>query len=93
MAARTKRTNLDGKWREKIQTSMLINRLMDNALGRASPEMSPSQVRSAEILLRKSLPDLTTVSLEAGDGNSSGALVITWDRDGKAFDPARDVGR
>ena len=64
MAARTQRTNLDSKWREKIQTSMLINRLMQNALGKLKTEMTPGQVRAAEVLLRKSLPDLsaTTVS-------------------------------
>lgn len=66
MAARTQRTNLDGKWRQKIQTSMLLNRLANNALGKLKAEMTPSQVRSAEILLRKTIPDLSATTI-SGD--------------------------
>jgi len=42
---------------------MLVNRLVDHILGKV--EMSPSQVRSAEILLRKTLPDLTAIDMDA----------------------------
>ena len=47
------------KTRERIQTSMLINRLEDHMLGKV--ELSTTQVRSAEILLKKSLPDLQSI--------------------------------
>ena len=44
--------------REKIRTSVLIDRLMKNA--EADQEfMSANQIRCAEILLKKTLPDLT----------------------------------
>jgi hypothetical protein len=46
----------DGATREKIRASMLINRLQDHVRGKV--QMSPTQVRAAEILLRKVLPDL-----------------------------------
>jgi hypothetical protein len=59
MAARTSKTVLHEKWREKIQGSMILNRLCDHVLGEC--EMSPTQVRAAEILLRKVLPDLSAV--------------------------------
>src|SRR5688500_5697263 len=55
MAAR-KRLRLALKTRERIRTSMLINRLQDHVFGRC--ERTPTQVRSALVVLRKTLPDL-----------------------------------
>lgn len=66
MAVR-KQLSHDTRTREKIQTSQLINRLQDNAFGKI--ELTQSQLKSIEILLRKSLPDLTTVTLEGSDSN------------------------
>ena len=45
------------QWRKKIQTSALINRLQGYAKGEL--EMESAQVKAAEILLRKVLPDQT----------------------------------
>lgn len=47
------------KVRERIKTSVIANRLMKHVLGQL--ELSPTQVRAAEILLRKCLPDLSAV--------------------------------
>lgn len=47
-------------WREKIQASMLVNRLMDHVNGKI--ELSPTQVNSANILLKKVAPDLQSVA-------------------------------
>lgn len=58
MATR-KNLSHDQRTREKIQTSQLINRLMDNANG--AVELTSGQIKSIEILLRKSLPDLSSV--------------------------------
>jgi hypothetical protein len=85
MAARTQRTNLDGKWRDKIQASMLLNRLSDNALGKLKSEMTSSQVKSAEILLRKCLPDLSATTV-SGDPD---APIITEIRE-TIIDPKRN---
>jgi len=52
MAARKHLTH-DQKTREKIQTSQLINRLTDHAL--KNLELSSSQVKAIEILLRKNI--------------------------------------
>lgn len=57
----------DAATREKIQTSQLVNRLMANANG--DIDMSPGQVRSAEILLKKVLPDLASVELTGDEEN------------------------
>jgi hypothetical protein len=63
MAARTRRGAGHLGWdkgvRERIQTSMLLNRLSEHALGNV--EMSATAVRAAEILLSKALPSLSSV--------------------------------
>jgi hypothetical protein len=46
--------------RQRIKTSMLVNRLTDHAAGQC--EMSASQITAALGLLRKSLPDLLGVA-------------------------------
>jgi hypothetical protein len=69
MAARTRKIRHDATTREKIRTSQLINRLTAHALGEADPqsgqpvELSATQVRAIEILLKKSLPDLTATEI------------------------------
>jgi hypothetical protein len=66
MAARTNRVTLNESWRQKIKVSMLINRLQNHADGEV--EMSATQIRAAEILLNKSLPNLSQATLDAGEG-------------------------
>ena len=53
--------------RKRIQTSALITRLQKNALGDVEL-MTPAQIKSAEILLKKTLPDLKAVD-HTGDVN------------------------
>lgn len=48
--------------RDKIQASQLINRLENHALGET--ELSQTQIKAIEILLRKTLPDLSAVAHE-----------------------------
>lgn len=63
MAARKNKGTAEKGWpeevRERIKSSMLINRLIAHGLGEC--EMSATQVRAIEILLRKTLPDLASV--------------------------------
>jgi hypothetical protein len=59
MAARIRRLQLTDEWRAKIQTSMLINRLSDHALGNC--ELTSTQIKAIEILIRKTLPDLQSI--------------------------------
>ncbi len=51
----------DERTRAKIQTSQIINRLEQHVKG--DVQMTGTQVRAAEILLKKTLPDLTSVEL------------------------------
>lgn len=67
MAARTLRPKHSDEIRAKIQASVIIGFLTEHIHG--NREMSQTQIRSAEILLRKSVPDLSSV-----DMNVSGSL-------------------
>jgi hypothetical protein len=49
--------------REKIRTSQLINRLQAHFFGEI--ELTAAQIRTAEILLRKCLPDLAATDISA----------------------------
>lgn len=59
MPARVNKIRHDEETRAKIKTSQLVNRLTNHALG--DVDLSQTQVRAIEILLRKTLPDLTSV--------------------------------
>lgn len=61
MAAR-KRTWTPEVVRQKIRTSMLINRLQNHVAGRL--DMSKTQIQAAGILLRKTLPDMVAQQIE-----------------------------
>ena len=54
--------------RKKIQVSQLINVLTDHALNGDS-EISMSRMKAIEILLRKSLPDLSQVQIQGDPEN------------------------
>lgn len=62
MAARKRAIRHDENTRMKIQAAQLINRLTDHANGKV--ELSATQVRAIEVLLRKTLPDLSDVRME-----------------------------
>ena len=75
MAARKIHTTLRDDWRQKIKASMLINRLQDHALGEV--DISPTQLKAAEILLKKVAPDLARTEMTGEDGGPQ-ELVIRW---------------
>lgn len=62
MAARKRAIRHDDNTRAKIQAAQLINRLTAHACG--DLELSSTQVRAIEVLLRKTLPDLSDVRME-----------------------------
>lgn len=74
MAARLRKTHQDDV-RLKIQASTIIHRLMGHVSGET--DMTPTQVRAAEILLRKTLPDLAAQEISGPDGGPVQA-VVTW---------------
>ena len=62
MAARTVKIRHDEETRAKIQTSQLLNRLNDHVFN--GVDVSQTQMKAIEILLRKTLPDLSSTSID-----------------------------
>lgn len=64
----------------KIQTSQLINRLQNHALGKKvggkAIDLSPTQLRAIEILLKKAIPDLSAVDMDVGGKEGAPAVQI-----------------
>lgn len=69
--------------REAIRTTQLVKRLQHFALGEkdeqgAVVELDANKLRAIEVLLRKSLPDLSTVTLQGDeDGGPIGVIFKT----------------
>ena len=78
MAARKQNWHTE-ETRLKIKTSQLLNRLNSHAEGEV--ELSGTQLKAIEILLRKSLPDLSSVALTDATHSGPAKLEITWSRD------------
>jgi hypothetical protein len=53
---------------------MLVKRLTDHAVGKV--EMSPTQVKAVEVLLKKSLPDLAAIELSGKEDGAPIALEL-----------------
>lgn len=57
--AATKGAQYNERFRARVKATLLAKRLQDHALGFV--EMTATQIRAAEILLRKAVPDLASV--------------------------------
>jgi hypothetical protein len=85
MAARTSTPNKrqQDQTREAIRTTQLVKRLQHFALGEndeqgAMVDLDANKLRAIEVLLRKSLPDLSTVTLQGDeDGGPIGVVFKT----------------
>ncbi len=78
MAARKNKIQLTDAWKEKIKASVISGRLYDHLQG--LNEMTPTQIKAADILLKKLVPDLNR-SEHTGEGG--GPLVVEVVRFGK----------
>ena len=72
MAARIRKHHQD-EVRHRIQVTQLVKVLTDQALGKL--ELTQPRLKAIEILLRKSLPDLSAVEHSGPDG---GAIEQKW---------------
>ncbi len=75
MAARNRKVQLDEEWRERIKVGVLLNYLMKHAVGEI--DMSNSQIKAAEILLKKRVPDLAAVQ-HSGDKDNPVSFSFSW---------------
>ena len=74
MATRLRKTHQEDV-RTKIQASQLINVLQNHALGK-SEDISMSRMKAIEILLRKSVPDLSAIQLTGAGADGSHLINI-----------------
>ena len=63
--------------RKKIQVSQLLNVLQNHALGINDDEITPTRMKAIEILLRKSMPDMASVTI-SGDADQPLQHIVTW---------------
>ena len=75
MAARLRPYHQD-EIRAKIQASQLINVLQNHALGNGE-DLSPTRMKAIELLLRKSLSDLSSVQV-SGNADAPVEMKVTW---------------
>lgn len=73
MASRKRKLVLAEDWRKRIQAGIILDRLTKHIKGEI--ELSATQVSAANILLRKSIPDLTSSDVNA---KLTGNLNINW---------------
>ena len=62
------------KVRDRIKVGVLIQRLTDHMLGKL--DLTQTQIRAAEILLKKSVPDLQSIDATV-KGDSAHPVAIT----------------
>jgi hypothetical protein len=62
--------------RSRIQTVHLINRL--NSYVNGEVEIDSGRFKAIELLLKKSLPDLSSVTLEGNKENGDIGFTVTW---------------
>lgn len=75
MAARTRRTQLSEEWKEKIRAGVILDRLVKHVNGEI--ELSNTQVRAADILLKKIVPDVARTEI-AGDPEQPLKIGVGW---------------
>jgi len=75
MAARKVRTKLSEEWRERIRSGVILQRLEKAAMGEL--EMSSASLKAAEIVLRKTIPDLARTE-HIGEDSGPIKLEVGW---------------
>jgi hypothetical protein len=75
MAARTRAVKLSDEWRERIRVAGILQRLERAAMGEG--DVTPTQLKAAEIVLRKTLPDLARTEVTGKDGGDQ-TMTIRW---------------
>jgi len=88
MAARknrgTKDTPMQEDWKKKIQATNIINRLNDCVEGKI--ELTSTQIKAADIILKKIVPDLARSEISGPNG---GPIEITRPEDQAALEHYR----
>ena len=67
MAKRTNTYKLDVKWKERIRIGVIMDRLIKCIHGEL--EMTPAQLKAADLVLKKVVPDLARTELTGDEEN------------------------
>lgn len=77
MAARKRKLTLSDNWKDNIRAGVLAQRLYAHATGEA--EMSNTQIKAADIILKKLVPDLGRTE-HVGDSEQPIAIAFSWQK-------------
>ena len=69
MAEKRRLLSQDATWRDNIKTGHILNQLQNHIDG--TLDLSASKVKAAEILLKKTMPDVQQIQIDV-----SGGLVV-----------------
>jgi hypothetical protein len=75
MAARTRQVKLSEQWRERIRAAGILQRLDKAAMGEI--DITATQLKAAEIVLRKTIPDLNKMEHSGPEGGKI-QIEATW---------------
>jgi hypothetical protein len=64
--------------RSRIRATLILNKLENHALGTEGAEMTSTQLKAAEVLLRKCMPDLSSMEM-TGEGGGPIQQSLTVD--------------
>lgn len=75
MAARKRKLTLSDNWKDNIRAGVLAQRLYSHATGEC--EMSNTQIKAADIILKKLVPDLGRTE-HVGDGGGPVQMGVSY---------------
>ena len=75
MAARKRKLTLSDSWKDRISAGMIMARLVKHLDGEI--DLSPTQIKAADIILRKIVPDLARTENTGANGGPQ-EFVCSW---------------
>lgn len=75
MAARKRKITLNDNWKDRIRAGVLMERLLGHVEG--TNDMTQTQIKAADILLRKIVPDLARTEM-TGKDEGPVEMIIRW---------------
>ena len=66
---------MSDEWKAKIQAGVILDRLVKHVNGEI--DMSASQIKAADILLKKTVPDLARTEVTGKDGEAQ-EHIVRW---------------
>ena len=74
MAEKRRLLSQDATWRENIRTGHILNQLQKHIDGEL--DLTPTKVKAAEILLKKTIPDVQQITIDVSGGLTVEVLQV-----------------